>query len=42
MMGIGVSIDYALLVVTRYREELAGGQPVIEAVAMAVDTAGAP
>jgi len=40
MIGIGVGIDYALLVVTRYREELAHGQPVIEAVSIAVDTAG--
>lgn len=40
MIGIGVGIDYALLVVTRYREELARGLPVVEAVAVAVDTAG--
>lgn len=40
MIGIGVGIDYALLVVTRYREELASGESVVEAVAVAVDTAG--
>lgn len=40
MIGIGVGIDYALLVVTRYREELHQGEPVTEAVAVAVDTAG--
>lgn len=40
MIGIGVGIDYALLVVTRYREELARGLSVIEAVSVAVDTAG--
>ncbi|MBK9611503.1 MMPL family transporter [Candidatus Amarobacter glycogenicus] len=40
MIGIGVGIDYALLVVTRYRSELAHGQSAVEAVAVAVDTAG--
>ena len=40
MIGIGVGVDYALLVVTRYRSELAHGQPVVEAVAVAIDTAG--
>jgi RND superfamily putative drug exporter len=40
MIGIGVGIDYALLVVTRYREELARGLSVIGAVSVAVDTAG--
>ena len=40
MIGIGVGIDYALLVVTRFREELDRKQPVVEAVAIAVDTAG--
>ncbi len=40
MIGIGVGIDYALLIVTRYREELVQGQSVVEAVAVAIDTAG--
>jgi len=40
MIGIGVGIDYALLVVTRYREELAGGVSVTQAVSVAIDTAG--
>lgn len=40
MIGIGVGIDYSLLVVTRYRAELSQGQPVVEAVAVAIDTAG--
>ncbi len=40
MIGIGVGIDYALFVVTRFREELARGGGVEEAVGAAVDTAG--
>ncbi len=40
MIGIGVGIDYALLIVTRFREELTHGRAVVEAVAVAVDTAG--
>ncbi|HEY8524334.1 MAG TPA: MMPL family transporter [Acidimicrobiales bacterium] len=40
MIGLGVGIDYALLIVTRYREQLHAGQPVRPAVAVALDTAG--
>jgi RND superfamily putative drug exporter len=39
-MGLGLGIDYALLMVNRYREELAGGMTVQEAVRHAVATAG--
>ena len=39
-MGLGLGIDYALLMVNRYREELAGGMTVPEAVRRAVATAG--
>lgn len=39
-MGLGLSIDYALLMVNRYREELANGMPVDAAVRRAVSTAG--
>jgi putative drug exporter of the RND superfamily len=40
MIGLGVGIDYALLIVTRYREQLHTGHTVRESVAIAVDTAG--
>ena len=40
MIAIGVGIDYALLVVTRYREELDAGASPKDAVATAYDTAG--
>ncbi|MGY1772659.1 MMPL family transporter [Blastococcus sp. SYSU D00813] len=40
MIAIGVGIDYALLVVTRFRESLRAGTPVVEAVALAQHTAG--
>ena len=40
MIAIGVGIDYALLVVTRFRESLRAGTPVLEAVATAQHTAG--
>ena len=40
MIGIGVGVDYALIIVTRFREELATGRSVEEAVARAIDTAG--
>jgi putative drug exporter of the RND superfamily len=39
-MGLGLSIDYSLLVVSRFREELAGGHPVNDAVWRTVRTAG--
>jgi putative drug exporter of the RND superfamily len=40
MIGLGVGIDYALLIVTRYREQLHAGHTVREAIAIALDTAG--
>ena len=40
MIGLGVGIDYALLIVTRYREQLHGGHDVSESVTIAMDTAG--
>ena len=40
MVGLGVGIDYALLVVTRHREHLAEGMPVAESVGRALATAG--
>ncbi|HET7489690.1 MAG TPA: MMPL family transporter [Acidimicrobiales bacterium] len=40
MIGLGVGIDYALLIVTRFREQLHGGHTVGESVTIALDTAG--
>ena len=40
MIGIGVGIDYALLVVTRFREALTTEETVTEAVVKAAGTAG--
>ncbi|MFP5255907.1 MAG: MMPL family transporter [Acidimicrobiia bacterium] len=40
MIGLGVGIDYALFIVTRYRENLHHGHSVVEATAIALDTAG--
>lgn len=40
MIGIGVGIDYALFIVTRYRENLRGGATVEDAVVAAIDTSG--
>lgn len=40
MIGIGVGIDYSLLVVTRYREGLHTGRSVEESVVLAVTTSG--
>jgi RND superfamily putative drug exporter len=40
IVGIGVGIDYALFVVTRFREELRRGRPVAEAVPMTLATSG--
>ncbi len=40
MIGIGVGIDYALFIVTRYREGLHAGASVEDAVVVAVNTAG--
>ena len=40
MIGLGVGIDYALFIVTRYREGLHHGHSTEEATATAIDTAG--
>ncbi|MBV9897908.1 MAG: MMPL family transporter [Chloroflexi bacterium] len=40
MLGLGLGIDYSLFVVSRFREELARGQPLDRAVAWSVATAG--
>jgi len=40
MIGLGVGIDYALFIVTRYRENLHNGHDVRESTAIALDTAG--
>lgn len=39
-LGLGLAIDYSLFVITRYREELAAGRDVTEAIAHTVRTAG--
>jgi RND superfamily putative drug exporter len=40
LIGLGVAIDYSLLVVSRWREERAHGAPGEEAVQRAMETAG--
>ena len=40
MIGLGVGIDYALFIVTRYREALRDGLDVEEAIVESVDTSG--
>ncbi len=40
MVGLGVGIDYALFIVTRYRENLAAGLDPERSVVRAIDTAG--
>ena len=40
MIGLGVGIDYALLIVTRHREQMHLNHTVRESVAIALDTAG--
>jgi putative drug exporter of the RND superfamily len=40
MIGLGVGIDYALLIVTRHREQLHAGNSVRDSIAVAIDTAG--
>jgi putative drug exporter of the RND superfamily len=40
MLGLGLGIDYALFIVSRFREELRFGQDVPEATARALATAG--
>lgn len=40
MIGLGVGIDYALFIVTRYRQEIAGGASPEAATGIAIGTAG--
>jgi putative drug exporter of the RND superfamily len=40
LVGLGVAIDYSLLVVSRWREERSAGRPNAEAVAVAMEHAG--
>jgi RND superfamily putative drug exporter len=40
LVGLGVGIDYSLLVVSRWREERSAGRANIDAVAVAVERAG--
>ncbi len=40
LIGLGVAIDYSLFMVSRFRDELAGGISVDEAVIHAVETSG--
>jgi uncharacterized membrane protein YdfJ with MMPL/SSD domain len=40
LIGLAIAIDYSMLVVFRYREELAGGASPHEAVVRTMDTAG--
>jgi uncharacterized membrane protein YdfJ with MMPL/SSD domain len=39
-MGLGLAVDYTLFLVTRYRQELAAGAPVGEAIAITMTHAG--
>lgn len=39
-LGLGLGIDYSLLIVSRFREELAGGRTTNEALAVTLRTAG--
>jgi RND superfamily putative drug exporter len=39
-LGLGLAIDYALFIVSRYREELASGKEVPEAITHTIQTAG--
>jgi RND superfamily putative drug exporter len=40
VIGIGVGIDYALFVVTRFREELRRGKPIPDAISRTLETSG--
>ncbi|HEX6968500.1 MAG TPA: efflux RND transporter permease subunit [Micromonosporaceae bacterium] len=40
LIGLGMAIDYALFVVSRFREELAGGHDTRDAIARTLATAG--
>lgn len=40
LIGLGVAIDYSLFIVSRYRDELARGEPYDRALIIAISTAG--
>ncbi|HSO50186.1 MAG TPA: MMPL family transporter, partial [Acidimicrobiia bacterium] len=40
MLGLGVGIDYALFIVTRFRENMHAGASIEESAVVAIDTAG--
>jgi RND superfamily putative drug exporter len=40
LIGLGLAIDYSLLVVHRFRDELAGNRPVDQAIVRTIATAG--
>lgn len=40
MLGLGMGIDYSLLIITRFRRELGRGLPPEEAAVVAIETAG--
>ena len=40
MIGLGVGIDYALFIVTRFRENLHAGHSIEESTLIAMNTAG--
>jgi putative drug exporter of the RND superfamily len=40
MIGLGVGIDYALFIVTRFRENRRAGYDIEESIVVAIDTAG--
>jgi RND superfamily putative drug exporter len=40
LIGLGVGVDYALFIVTRYRQGLQRGKPIEQAIVDAIDTSG--
>jgi RND superfamily putative drug exporter len=40
LIGLGIAVDYSLLIVYRFREELASGKPVDDAIVRTMQTAG--
>jgi RND superfamily putative drug exporter len=40
LFGLGLGVDYSLFIVSRFREELARGKPIQEAIAASIATAG--
>src|SRR5918992_278224 len=40
LIGLGIAIDYSLLVVYRFREEIRSGKPVDDAIVKTMETAG--